>query len=134
MCAMALVHSRVRVVAFREVDSDFGGLGGAISLHQCPSLNHQFRVLRWEKVQPAFTCSLTSVAVKCALSSSLSGPLEHECTRSLPFQHSPGEQARCNRRTTESHYCLCIVYLRNIFNSKEATGSVGAGSCMPDLH
>ena len=49
MCAMALVHSRVRTVAFREVDSDFGGLGGAISLHQCPSLNHQFRVLRWEK-------------------------------------------------------------------------------------
>ena len=56
MCAMALVHSRVRVVAFREVDSDFGGLGGAISLHQCPSLNHQFRVLRWEKFEPCGVC------------------------------------------------------------------------------
>eukprot|EP00933_Yihiella_yeosuensis_P001399 TRINITY_DN10227_c0_g1_i1.p1 TRINITY_DN10227_c0_g1~~TRINITY_DN10227_c0_g1_i1.p1 ORF type:complete len:157 (-),score=34.36 TRINITY_DN10227_c0_g1_i1:27-497(-) len=47
MCAMALVHSRVRRVIFREADPEFGGLGGAISLHTCTSLNHQFRVLRW---------------------------------------------------------------------------------------
>ncbi|CAE7023530.1 adat3 [Symbiodinium natans] len=56
MCAMALVHSRVRVVAFHRVDSHFGGLGGAISLHQCASLNHQFRVLRWEA--KATSCNL----------------------------------------------------------------------------
>merc|ERR1712003_499892 len=48
MCAMALVHSRVRLVAYRTPDPSFGGLGGAVSLHTCTSLNHQFRVLRWE--------------------------------------------------------------------------------------
>eukprot|EP00927_Polykrikos_kofoidii_P025710 TRINITY_DN23053_c0_g1_i3.p1 TRINITY_DN23053_c0_g1~~TRINITY_DN23053_c0_g1_i3.p1 ORF type:complete len:322 (-),score=40.54 TRINITY_DN23053_c0_g1_i3:96-947(-) len=47
MCSMALVHSRVRLVAYRTPDPDFGGLGGKLSLHTCQSLNHQFRVLRW---------------------------------------------------------------------------------------
>lgn len=47
MCAMALVHSRVRLVAYHTPDLLFGGLGGKISLHLCQSLNHQFRVLRW---------------------------------------------------------------------------------------
>eukprot|EP00928_Gymnodinium_smaydae_P023338 TRINITY_DN19302_c0_g1_i2.p1 TRINITY_DN19302_c0_g1~~TRINITY_DN19302_c0_g1_i2.p1 ORF type:complete len:293 (-),score=58.36 TRINITY_DN19302_c0_g1_i2:94-972(-) len=47
MCAMALVHSRVRLVAYRASDEAFGGLGGCFSLHACPSLNHQLRVLRW---------------------------------------------------------------------------------------
>ena len=48
MCAMALVHSRVRLVAYRMPDLEFGGLGGRISLHTCTSLNHQLRVLRWD--------------------------------------------------------------------------------------
>lgn len=48
MCSMALVHSRVRLVAYRARDLAFGGLGGALALHQCASLNHQFRVLRWD--------------------------------------------------------------------------------------
>lgn len=47
MCAMALVHSRVKIVAYRTPDREFGGLGGKVSLHTCQSLNHQFRVLRW---------------------------------------------------------------------------------------
>merc|ERR1712151_562837 len=47
MCAMALIHSRVRLVAYRTSDLEFGGLGGRISLHTCHSLNHQFRVLQW---------------------------------------------------------------------------------------
>lgn len=47
MCAMALVHSRVRLIVYRAQDPEFGGLGGAISLHTTQSLNHQFRVLRW---------------------------------------------------------------------------------------
>jgi tRNA-specific adenosine deaminase 3 len=47
MCAMALVHSRVRLVAYRYPDPEFGGFGGKLSLHTCASLNHQVRVLRW---------------------------------------------------------------------------------------
>jgi len=47
MCAMALVHSRVRLVAYHVPDPHFGGLGGKIALHTCPNLNHQIRVLHW---------------------------------------------------------------------------------------
>merc|ERR1719491_866720 len=47
MCSMALVHSRVRLVAYRDPDPEFGGFGGRLSLHTCQSLNHQVRVLRW---------------------------------------------------------------------------------------
>jgi tRNA-specific adenosine deaminase 3 len=47
MCAMALVHSRVRLVAYRYPDPEFGGFGGKLSLHTCASLNHLVRVLRF---------------------------------------------------------------------------------------
>lgn len=47
MCAMALVHSRVRLVAYRYPDTEFGGFGGKLSLHTCSSLNHQVRVLHF---------------------------------------------------------------------------------------
>lgn len=47
MCAMALIHSRVRLVAYRYPDPEFGGFGGKLSLHTCASLNHQVRVLQW---------------------------------------------------------------------------------------
>jgi tRNA-specific adenosine deaminase 3 len=47
MCAMALVHSRVRLVAYRHPDTEFGGFGGKLSLHTCSSLNHQVRVLHF---------------------------------------------------------------------------------------
>jgi len=49
MCAMALVHSRVRLVAFREPDPGFGGFGGVVALHTCQSLNHQLRAFRFMK-------------------------------------------------------------------------------------
>lgn len=47
MCAMALVHSRVRLIAYDVPDPHFGGLGGKIALHTCQNLNHQIRVLHW---------------------------------------------------------------------------------------
>jgi len=47
MCAMALIHSRVRLVAYRYSDTEFGGFGGKLSLHTCSSLNHQVRVLHF---------------------------------------------------------------------------------------
>mmetsp|Transcript_118985 Transcript_118985/g.237192 ORF Transcript_118985/g.237192 Transcript_118985/m.237192 type:complete len:312 (+) Transcript_118985:26-961(+) len=47
MCAMALVHSRVHLIAFREPDPGFGGFGGAVALHTCQSLNHQLRAFRF---------------------------------------------------------------------------------------
>ena len=51
MCAMALVHSRVKRVAFWHKDLEFGGFGGQLSLHQCQSLNHTVRVLQWQKTK-----------------------------------------------------------------------------------
>ena len=49
MCAMALVHSRVKRVAFWHSDMEFGGFGGRLPLHQCQSLNHTVRVLQWQQ-------------------------------------------------------------------------------------
>ncbi|CAD7929922.1 unnamed protein product [Amoebophrya sp. A25] len=46
MCAMALVHSRVRLVCFERPDASFGGFGGRLRLHEEKSLNHQVRVVR----------------------------------------------------------------------------------------
>merc|ERR1719503_79065 len=53
MCSMALVHSRVRLVTYKEQDLEFGGLGGRVSLHTCASLNHQLRVLKWSSESDA---------------------------------------------------------------------------------
>lgn len=55
MCAMALVHSRVRRIAFRDSDGAFGGFGGRIALHHCKSLNHHPRILQWKKEPIAIT-------------------------------------------------------------------------------
>ena len=46
MCAMALVHSRVRRVVFCEPDPARGALGGRFRLHGCRSLNHHYQVYR----------------------------------------------------------------------------------------
>ena len=46
MCAMALVHSRVRRVVFCEPDQAHGALGGRFRLHGCRSLNHHYQVYR----------------------------------------------------------------------------------------
>jgi tRNA-specific adenosine deaminase 3 len=44
MCAMALVHSRIRRVMY-GVEAPFGGLGSAAALHTLP-LNHHYRVFK----------------------------------------------------------------------------------------
>jgi tRNA-specific adenosine deaminase 3 len=44
MCAMALLHSRVRRVVFGARNVHFGGLGSRVRVHQQPSLNHRFSV------------------------------------------------------------------------------------------
>jgi tRNA-specific adenosine deaminase 3 len=46
MCAMALVHSRVRRVVYCAPDAAHGALGGALRLHAQRSLNHHYRVYR----------------------------------------------------------------------------------------
>lgn len=46
MCAMALVHSRVRRVVFAVPDALHGALGGAFRLHGQTSLNHHYQVYR----------------------------------------------------------------------------------------
>ena len=47
MCAMALVHSRVRRVVYCLPDMLHGGLGGAFRLHGQKSLNHHYQVYRY---------------------------------------------------------------------------------------
>lgn len=44
MCAMALVHSRVRRVIYCKPDFEFGALGGNFKLHSQRSLNHHYTV------------------------------------------------------------------------------------------
>ena len=46
MCAMAMVHSRVRRVIYCVPDSVHGALGGAFRLHGQKSLNHHYQVYR----------------------------------------------------------------------------------------
>ena len=46
MCAMALVHSRVRRVVYCVPDAGFGALGGAFRLHGQRSLNHHYQVYK----------------------------------------------------------------------------------------
>lgn len=46
MCAMALVHSRLRRVVYCAPDPERGALGGAFRLHSQRSLNHRYRVYR----------------------------------------------------------------------------------------
>lgn len=44
MCAMALLHSRVRRVVFGARNPAFGGLGSRVRVHQQPALNHRYSV------------------------------------------------------------------------------------------
>lgn len=46
MCAMALVHSRLRRVVFCAPSARWGALGGACALHAQRSLNHHYQVYR----------------------------------------------------------------------------------------
>jgi tRNA-specific adenosine deaminase 3 len=46
MCAMALVHSRVRRIVYCVPDDGHGALGGSFRLHGQRSLNHHYQVYR----------------------------------------------------------------------------------------
>ncbi|SCO74623.1 cytidine deaminase, putative [Plasmodium vivax] len=46
MCAMAMVHSRVKCVIFDEVNRDNGALFSRAKLHCVKNLNHHFKVYR----------------------------------------------------------------------------------------
>ena len=46
LCAMALLHSRVRRVIFARADLAAGGLGSTASVHTHPSLNHHYEAWR----------------------------------------------------------------------------------------
>lgn len=47
MCAMALVHSRIRRVIYCVPDKQHGALGGSFRLHGQKSLNHHYQVYRF---------------------------------------------------------------------------------------
>ncbi|QDZ24247.1 tRNA-specific adenosine deaminase-like protein [Chloropicon primus] len=51
MCAMALVHSRVRRITFCVPDPKWGALGGAFRLHSLTSLNHHYEVFHWPVIE-----------------------------------------------------------------------------------
>jgi len=51
MCAMALVHSRVRRVVYAEADNKWGALGGSFRLHGQRSLNHHYTVYHMPRTQ-----------------------------------------------------------------------------------
>ena len=46
MCAMALVHARIRRVAYHRPNPLHGGLGSTANVHALKSINHRFRVWR----------------------------------------------------------------------------------------
>ena len=51
MCAMALVHSRVKRIVFLRKDAERGMLGGSFRLHslQGQYLNHHYEVYHWDE-------------------------------------------------------------------------------------
>ena len=46
MCAMALVHSRIRFVVYRDADDRCGALGSTHKVHALASINHRYRCWR----------------------------------------------------------------------------------------
>ena len=52
MCAMALVHSRVRRVHYCKQDASYGALGGTFKLHAQKSLNHHYVVFHIPLLNP----------------------------------------------------------------------------------
>eukprot|EP00884_Botryococcus_braunii_P010867 jgi/Botrbrau1/19782/Bobra.0124s0030.1 len=51
MCAMALLHSRVRRVVYCEADPQHGALGGTFRLHGERSLNHHYQVFHLPRLR-----------------------------------------------------------------------------------
>lgn len=58
MCAMALVHSRLRRVIYCQTDPEHGALGGRHRLHAHRSLNHRYKVYH----MPLASCSASDDA------------------------------------------------------------------------
>ena len=46
MCAMALVHSRIRHVVYGAPDPAHGALGSTTMVHALESINHRYRAWR----------------------------------------------------------------------------------------
>lgn len=55
MCAMALVHSRIRRAYFAVPNPVHGGLGSVFAVHAIPSLNHHFRAFHCTTLEEAFS-------------------------------------------------------------------------------
>lgn len=66
MCAMALVHSRVRTVFYGFSSSEGlpGGLGGAVSVHLLKGINHRFEVFAGVLEKE---CRTAAAAVRCSV-------------------------------------------------------------------
>ena len=62
MCAMALVHSRVRRVFYGIPSLDEGALGSHFAVHALPSLNHRYRAFRWRYNCTSSTSTSTSTS------------------------------------------------------------------------
>lgn len=58
MCAMALVHARLRRVIFCRADPSRGALGGSFKLHAERSLNHHYSVFRLPLLEAAAPCAV----------------------------------------------------------------------------
>ena len=57
--SMALVHSRIACVIYREADEGGGGLGSRYKLHTLRSINHRFRVYRIRTEDEIEKCAVT---------------------------------------------------------------------------
>eukprot|EP01105_Mastigella_eilhardi_P007261 TRINITY_DN18762_c0_g1_i1.p1 TRINITY_DN18762_c0_g1~~TRINITY_DN18762_c0_g1_i1.p1 ORF type:complete len:393 (+),score=91.92 TRINITY_DN18762_c0_g1_i1:2-1180(+) len=62
MCAMAMVHSRIRRVFYVCADAVMGGLGSVVKLHLRRELNHRFEVFRLVGGSVAVQCSALLVS------------------------------------------------------------------------
>ncbi len=68
MCAMAMVHSRVRRVVYAIPSEAHGALGSKYELHATRSLNHHFQVVRGMLQREAIAAGLLPTCVSCASS------------------------------------------------------------------
>ena len=64
MCAMAMVHSRVRRVVYALPVAGGGALGSLYRLHAYRSLNHHFQVVRGMLQHEAEAAGLGGVAAE----------------------------------------------------------------------
>jgi len=70
MCAMALVHSRVRRVFYGIPSLEEGALGSHFAVHALPGLNHRYRAFRWHCNDMSSTNSSSSSSSGCCSCSS----------------------------------------------------------------